>query len=110
MTAAIPFIDLGAQRARIGAAIDAGLLRVAHHGQYILGPEVKTLEADLAAFCGAKECISVSNGTVALAMPLMAKNIRPGQAGCGQGCPRRELGAQRRRSGKLGAGHCESQG
>ena len=51
----IPFIDLGAQRARIGAAIDAGLLRVAHHGQYILGPEVKTLEADLAAFCGAKE-------------------------------------------------------
>ncbi len=79
-TAAIPFIDLGAQRARIGAAIDAGLLRVAQHGQYILGPEVKTLEADLAAFCGAKECISVSNGTVALAMPLMAKNIRPGDA------------------------------
>jgi len=78
--AAIPFIDLGAQRARIGAAIDAGLLRVAQHGQYILGPEVKTLEADLAAFCGAKDCISVSNGTVALAMPLMAKNIRPGDA------------------------------
>ncbi len=78
--AAIPFIDLGAQRARIGAAIDAGLLRVAQHGQYILGPEVKTLESDLAAFCGAKDCISVSNGTVALAMPLMAKNIRPGDA------------------------------
>jgi len=76
----IPFIDLGAQRARIGAAIDAGLLRVAHHGQYILGPEVKTLEADLAAFCGAKECVTVSNGTVALAMPLMAKGIRPGDA------------------------------
>ena len=78
--APIPFIDLGAQRDRIGAAIDAGLLRVAHHGQYILGPEVKTLEADLAAFCGAKECVTVSNGTVALAMPLMAKGIRPGDA------------------------------
>jgi dTDP-4-amino-4,6-dideoxygalactose transaminase len=76
----IPFIDLAAQRARIGAAIDAGLLRVAAHGQYILGPEVKTLEADLARFCGAKECITVSNGTVALAMPLMAKHIRPGDA------------------------------
>ena len=78
--APIPFIDLGAQRDRIGAAIDAGLLRVAHHGQYILGPEVKTLEADLAAFCGAKDCVTVSNGTVALAMPLMAKGIRPGDA------------------------------
>jgi len=78
--APIPFIDLGAQRARIGSAIDAGLLRVAHHGQYILGPEVKTLEADLATFCGAKDCLTVSNGTVALAMPLMAKGIRPGDA------------------------------
>jgi dTDP-4-amino-4,6-dideoxygalactose transaminase len=76
----IPFIDLAAQRARIGHAIDAGLMRVSAHGQYILGPEVKTLEADLAAFCGAKDCITVSNGTVALAMPLMAKNIRPGDA------------------------------
>jgi dTDP-4-amino-4,6-dideoxygalactose transaminase len=76
----IPFIDLAAQRARIGAAIDAGLLRVAAHGQYILGPEIKTLEADLARFCGAKDCITVSNGTVALAMPLMAKQIRPGDA------------------------------
>lgn len=76
----IPFIDLGAQRARIGAAIDAGLLRVAAHGQYILGPEVKTLEADLCAFSGAKHCVTVSNGTVALAMPLMAKGIKPGDA------------------------------
>lgn len=76
----IPFIDLGAQRARIGAAIDAGLLRVAAHGQYILGPEIKTLEADLCAFSGAKHCVTVSNGTVALAMPLMAKGIKPGDA------------------------------
>lgn len=76
----IPFIDLQAQRARIGAAIDAGLLRVAAHGQYILGPEIKTLEADLCAFSGAKHCVTVSNGTVALAMPLMAKGIKPGDA------------------------------
>ncbi len=77
---AIPFIDLQAQRARIGAAIDAGLLRVAAHGQYILGPEIKTLESDLCAFSGAKHCVTVSNGTVALAMPLMAKGIKPGDA------------------------------
>lgn len=76
----IPFIDLGAQRARIGASIDQGLLRVAQHGQYILGPEVKTLEQNLQNHCGAKFCISVANGTEALAMPLMAKGIKPGDA------------------------------
>jgi dTDP-4-amino-4,6-dideoxygalactose transaminase len=76
----LPFIDLQAQRARIGEAIDAGLLRVAAHGQYILGPEVKTLEADLCQHSGAKHCVSVANGTEALAMPLMAKGLRPGDA------------------------------
>lgn len=78
--APLPFIDLQAQRTRIGASIDAGLLRVAAHGQYIMGPEVKTLEDDLKNFCGAKHCITVANGTEALAMPLMAKHVRPGDA------------------------------
>lgn len=78
--APLPFIDLQAQRARIGDAIDAGLLRVAVHGQYIMGPEVKSLEEDLKNFCGAKHCITVANGTEALAMPLMAKHVRPGEA------------------------------
>ena len=78
--APLPFIDLQAQRARIGDAIDAGLLRVAAHGQYIMGPEVKSLEEDLKNFCGAKHCITVANGTEALAMPLMAKHVRPGEA------------------------------
>ncbi|MEY4092363.1 MAG: hypothetical protein RLZZ496_1545, partial [Pseudomonadota bacterium] len=78
--APLPFIDLQAQRARIGNAIDAGLLRVAAHGHYIMGPEIKTLEDDLAAFCGAKHCITVANGTEALAMPLMAKGLKPGDA------------------------------
>ncbi len=79
-SAPLPFIDLQAQRARIGSAIDAGLLRVAAHGHYIMGPEIKTLEDDLTAFCGAKHCITVANGTEALAMPLMAKGLRPGDA------------------------------
>ena len=78
--APLPFIDLQAQRARIGDAIDTGLLRVAAHGQYIMGPEVKSLEEDLKNFCGAKHCITVANGTEALAMPLMAKHVRPGEA------------------------------
>ena len=77
---AIAFIDLAAQQRRIRARIDAAIARVLDHGGYIMGPEVKTFEADLAAFCGAKHVISCANGTDALAMVLMAKSIRPGDA------------------------------
>ena len=80
MAASLPFIDLGAQRARIGAAMDEAILRVVNHGAYILGPEVAALETELAAFCGASHVISCANGTDALAMVLMAKGIRPGDA------------------------------
>jgi dTDP-4-amino-4,6-dideoxygalactose transaminase len=76
----IPFIDLGAQRRRLGPAIDEAVLRVVHHGAYILGPEVAQLEADLSAFCGAKHVVSCANGTDALALVLMAKELKAGQA------------------------------
>ncbi|MCG6122210.1 MAG: DegT/DnrJ/EryC1/StrS aminotransferase family protein [Microvirga sp.] len=80
MTATIPFIDLGAQRRRLGKLVDDAILRVVDHGGYIMGPEVATLEADLAAFCGAKHVLSCANGTDALALVLMAKGVRPGDA------------------------------
>jgi len=80
MSDPIAFIDLAAQRARIGAAMDEAILRVVNHGGYIMGPEVKTLEADLSAFCGAKHSISCANGTDALAMVLMAKGVKAGDA------------------------------
>lgn len=80
MTATIPFIDLGAQRRRLGKLVDDAIMRVVDHGGYIMGPEVATLEADLAAFCGAKHVLSCANGTDALALVLMAKGVRPGQA------------------------------
>jgi UDP-2-acetamido-2-deoxy-ribo-hexuluronate aminotransferase len=76
----IPFIDLQAQRARIADKIDAALARVLAHGQYILGPEVKAFEQQLAAFCGAKHCLANANGTDALALPLMAWSIGAGDA------------------------------
>jgi dTDP-4-amino-4,6-dideoxygalactose transaminase len=76
----LPFIDLGAQRRRLGSRVDEAILRVLDHGAYIMGPEVKALEADLAAFCGAKHVISCGNGTDALALVLMAKDVRPGHA------------------------------
>ena len=52
----IPFIDLKAQRARIGKRMDEAILRVVDHGGYIMGPEVGELESQLAEFCGAKHC------------------------------------------------------
>jgi len=78
--ASIPFIDLAAQRRRIGPAIDAALVAVAQAGQYIMGPEVAKLEAELATFCGAAHVISCASGTDALILSLMAKGIGPGDA------------------------------
>jgi dTDP-4-amino-4,6-dideoxygalactose transaminase len=76
----IPFIDLGAQRHRLGSRIDDAVLRVLDHGNYIMGPEIGALEAALSDFCGAGRSISCSNGTDALALALMVKKVRPGQA------------------------------
>ena len=76
----IEFIDLGAQRRRIGVAMDEAILRVVDHGRYIMGPEVAELERKLAQFCGARHCIGVANGTDALLLALMVKGITRGDA------------------------------
>lgn len=72
------FIDLKAQQARLKDKIDAGIANVLSHGLYIQGPEVKELEAKLAAYVGAKHCISCANGTDALQIALMALGIGVG--------------------------------
>jgi dTDP-4-amino-4,6-dideoxygalactose transaminase len=76
----IPFIDLAAQQARIRPQIDAAIARVLAHGAYVMGPEVAAFEAALASFCGAGRALSCANGTDALALPLMAWNVGPGDA------------------------------
>ena len=72
------FIDLKSQYKRLKTDIDAGIQRVLDHGQYILGPEVAELEEKLAAYTGAKHCITVANGTDALQIAQMALGIGPG--------------------------------
>ena len=72
------FIDLKTQYQNLKKEIDAGIQRVLDHGQYILGPEVAELEEKLAAYTGAKYCISVANGTDALQIAQMALGIGPG--------------------------------
>jgi dTDP-4-amino-4,6-dideoxygalactose transaminase len=76
----IPFIDVAAQRRRLGKAIDEATARVLNHCQFLMGPEVALFETELAAFCGAKHALSCSSGTDALVMILMAKGIGPGDA------------------------------
>ena len=79
-TTPIPFIDVAAQRRRLGRAVDDAIARVLGHCQFVMGPEVQALEKDLAAFCGARHAISCASGTDALLLVLMAKGIGPGDA------------------------------
>jgi dTDP-4-amino-4,6-dideoxygalactose transaminase len=77
---AVAFIDIGAQRRRLGQSIDTAVTKVLTHCQFINGPEVAQLEADLAAFSGARHVVSCASGTDALLMVLMAKGVGPGDA------------------------------
>ena len=74
------FIDLKAQQDRIKSKIDMRIQDVLSHGKYIMGPEVFELEEKLADYVGVKNCISCASGTDALLIPLLAKNIGPGDA------------------------------
>jgi len=76
----IPFIDVAAQRRRLGPAVDEAVARVLAHCQFINGPEVAALEAALAAYCGAKHVVTCASGTDALIMVLMAKGVGRGDA------------------------------
>jgi dTDP-4-amino-4,6-dideoxygalactose transaminase len=78
--APIPFIDVAAQRRRLGRSVDDAIARVLGHCQFILGPEVRAFEAELAAFCGARFAVSCASGTDALVMVLMALGVGPGDA------------------------------
>lgn len=74
------FIDLAAQQARLKEGIDKRIQSVLAHGQYIMGPEVRELEEQLAEFCGAKHCVVCANGTDALQLALMALGLCQGDA------------------------------
>lgn len=76
----IPFIDVAAQRRRLGPAIDTAIARVLNHCQFILGPEVKAFEAELAAFCGARHVVTCASGTDALVLALRAMGVGAGDA------------------------------
>ena len=76
----MPFIDLGAQQRRIRDKIDTAIAKVLDSGAYVMGPQVREFEAQLAAFGQARLALSCANGTDAIALPLMAWGIGKGDA------------------------------
>ena len=76
----IPFIDVAAQRRRLGPRLEAAIQGVLDHGRFIFGPEVGELERRLEDWTGARHCITCGNGTDALILALTALGIGPGDA------------------------------
>ncbi len=76
----IPFIDLQAQRRRLGEPLNKAIAAAVESGAWILGPQVSELEKQLAEFAGVKHCIACANGTDALMIVLRAWEIGPGDA------------------------------
>jgi len=71
-------VDLAAERAALGPALEEALRRTLASGQYVLGPEVERFERDFARLCGVAHGIGVSNGTDALILALKAIGVRSG--------------------------------
>jgi len=76
----IPFVDLQAQRRRLGDSVEEGMRRVLTHGQFVMGPEVGQLEKALSDFCGVPHVIACGNGTDALNLAMRALGIGAGDA------------------------------
>jgi dTDP-4-amino-4,6-dideoxygalactose transaminase len=74
----IPFVDLKAQYKSIGSEIDEAMAKVVTDCAFISGKYVHEFEENFAAFCGAKKCVAVGNGTDAIFIALKALGIGPG--------------------------------
>ena len=74
----VPLLDLKAQYATLKEELDSALLKTTESQYFILGPEVKKLEEEIAEYLSANFAVGVSSGTDALLLALMALDIKPG--------------------------------
>lgn len=74
----VPLLDLKTQFISLEKELTAGVLRVLQSTQYIQGPEVESLEQEIADYCGVDYGIGVSSGTDALLVSLMSLDLQPG--------------------------------
>ncbi|MEN8218377.1 MAG: aminotransferase class I/II-fold pyridoxal phosphate-dependent enzyme [Pseudomonadota bacterium] len=71
----INFIDLKTQQDQHRPQLEHHIHQVLQHSKYIMGPEIQQLEQKLADYVGVKHCITVSSGTDALLIAMMALGI-----------------------------------
>src|ERR1700744_3278005 len=76
----IAFIDLQAQRRRLGEPLNAAIQAAIEGGQWILGPQVAQFEKEIAAWAGVRHAVACANGTDALLLVLRAWGVGPGDA------------------------------
>ncbi len=74
----MPFCDLENQQLVLRSEIEKSFFNILKHGQYILGPEVQTLESELTKYTSAAACITVGSGAEAILLALMALDIKAG--------------------------------
>ena len=74
------FRDLKQQYQVLREEMDRAILEAVASGAYIMGPQVKELEKQLAEYVGVKHCLTCANGTDALTLALKAWGIGPGDA------------------------------
>src|SRR5262252_2229341 len=74
----IPILDLSAQHRVIATEIEQAIARVLHDQKFILGPEVRALEQELAPYCGCVEAVGCASGSDAILLALMACEVGPG--------------------------------
>jgi len=74
----VPLLDLKKQYNSIKPEIDRAIQKVLDHGMFIMGPEVRELEEQLAKYCGARHGIGVASGTDALLLSLRALGVGQG--------------------------------
>jgi len=77
---AVPLLDLRRQYRDIRTEVLAAIERVCASQSYVLGPEVESLESEVATFTGVADAVGCASGTDALWLSLLAAGVQPGDA------------------------------
>jgi dTDP-4-amino-4,6-dideoxygalactose transaminase len=74
----VPLLDIRGENQSLANVLTEAMTRVFTSGQYVLGPEVESLEREIAECCGVDHAVGCASGSDALLLALMACNVGPG--------------------------------